>query len=531
MASRQSKTKVYKAAQAPELEHAKSISQSFESFQQSQLSATTSINYVHYQSEEEPQELMLRSRADITRLVILTSQRGWIDSIPGPDVSANNSIEVFFIYKDLVANPLMPAEQEKLQISAPSFEALATRLTLPSAFIFALSRHYLPNGRGFRQLKIDNDASPVYDCWYFIPVRVQMEPQAGIAEDERGAGQMNPFHKLHLPNARRNIFRSCIGVFTRVDPASKKVTVVTFDFMHGRWCKVAQEPQTRIAEVMKHQKSTDETSTRHCNGAFIHLVYISSSVRWWTNSLNSVNEQLIAYEMKLQSELDAAGVTPEATLTKLSRALHSISAHLHRYLSELKSLHGIVTDLIDFYDSMYSDKAGEDEDEALEKANRGFNQVLSQIEASLDFATELEKKTQNILDLLFNRIQINSDRLLVANGRAMEEILRAMRADTEVGRKMADASHQLAVEMKRDSIAMRTIAIITMAFLPAATFATVLSMPFFSDNPWLKEADRFWVWILLTVPATGGCFLFYRLWRKNSQRKVADEEEATSGGT
>uniref|UniRef100_A0A8H7NEL6 Uncharacterized protein n=1 Tax=Bionectria ochroleuca TaxID=29856 RepID=A0A8H7NEL6_BIOOC len=502
MASRQSKTKAYKAAQAPELEHAKSISQSFESFQQSQLSATTNINYVHYQSEGEPQELTLRSRTDITRL---------------PDVSANNSIEFFRARK--TAN-----------LSAKLRSAGHT--TYPSLGLHLCAFSPLsPNGRGFRQLKIDNDASQVFDCWYFIPVRVQMEPQAGVAEDERGAGQMNPFHKLHLPNARRNIFRSCIGVFTRVDPASKKVTVVTFDFMHGRWCKVAQEPQTRIAEVMKHQKSTDETSTRHCNGAFVHLVYISSAVRWWTNSLNSVNEQLIAYEMKLQSELDAAGVTPEATLTKLSRALHSISAHLHRYLSELKSLQGIVTDLIDFYASMYSDSEGEDEDEGLEKAKRGFNQVLSQIEASLDFATELEKKTQNILDLLFNRIQINSDRLLVANGRAMEEILRAMRADTDVGRKMADASHQLAVEMKRDSIAMRTIAIITMAFLPAATFATILSMPFFSDNPWLKEADRFWVWILFTVPATAGCFLFYRLWRKKSQRKVADEEEATSGGT
>lgn len=58
---------------------------------------------------------------------------------------------------------------------------------------------------------------------------------------------------------------------------------------------------------------------------------------------------------------------------------------------------------------------------------------------------------------LFNRIQINSDRLLVANGRAMQEILGAMQTDADLGRKMADASHQLALEMKRDSIAMRTV--------------------------------------------------------------------------
>jgi hypothetical protein len=56
-------------------------------------------------------------------------------------------------------------------------------------------------------------------------------------------------------------------------------------------------------------------------------------------------------------------------------------------------------------------------------------------------------------------MQINSDRLLVANGKAMQEILVAMQNDANIGRKIADASHQLALEMKRDSIAMRTVRI------------------------------------------------------------------------
>lgn len=59
--------------------------------------------------------------------------------------------------------------------------------------------------------------------------------------------------------------------------------------------------------------------------------------------------------------------------------------------------------------------------------------------------------------MLFNRMQINSDRLLVANGKAMQEILVAMQNDANLGRRIADASHQLALEMKRDSIAMRTV--------------------------------------------------------------------------
>lgn len=58
---------------------------------------------------------------------------------------------------------------------------------------------------------------------------------------------------------------------------------------------------------------------------------------------------------------------------------------------------------------------------------------------------------------MFNRIQINSDRLLVANGQAMQKILEAMEADANLGRAMAAASHTLSKEMKADSVAMKTV--------------------------------------------------------------------------
>lgn len=39
----------------------------------------------------------------------------------------------------------------------------------------------------------------------------------------------------------------------------------------------------------------------------------------------------------------------------------------------------------------------------------------------------------------------------------MQDILSAMQEDANVGRQMAKASHELAQEMKRDSVAMRTV--------------------------------------------------------------------------
>ncbi|KAM0329961.1 hypothetical protein ACHAQA_004129 [Verticillium albo-atrum] len=408
-----------------------------------------------------------------------------------------------FIYKYLVQNPLepVPDDANKLQISAASLESLVKHLTLPAAFIFALTRYYLPNGRGSRRLQ--HAGSTYFDSWYFLPVRVQVETDGANnpPADDNDSSQMNPFYKLYLPDVQRDIHRSCVGIFSRVDPVTKRFTFAAFDFMHGRWPKVALEPKVRIADVLKRHAQPDAHFGReHC----VHLVYLTSATKWWTNSLSSINEQLIAYERRLQVELDREGAAPEQVLTELNRALHSIAAHLQRYLSELKSLRGIVTDLSDDYSSIHEEEMEAGDMKGFEQATRGFAQVLSQVDAAQELAIELEKKTQNILALLFNRIQISSDRLLVANGQAMQAILRAMQQDASLAQRMASDSHKLAQEMKKDSIAMKTIAIVTMFFLPGATFATLLSMPFFSENKWMGQASQFWDQYSIAGPGVVG---------------------------
>lgn len=47
--------------------------------------------------------------------------------------------------------------------------------------------------------------------------------------------------------------------------------------------------------------------------------------------------------------------------------------------------------------------------------------------------------------------------MLFDNGQAMQAILRAMQEDTNISRQMAKESHVLAKEMKKDSVAMKTV--------------------------------------------------------------------------
>jgi hypothetical protein len=53
-------------------------------------------------------------------------------------------------------------------------------------------------------------------------------------------------------------------------------------------------------------------------------------------------------------------------------------------------------------------------------------------------------------------------------------------------------------------------------------------MPFFTQNPWLDDAARFWVWVVLTLPSTMLAFAFYIYWKRRGERgskKPKDGEE------
>ena len=81
-------------------------------------------------------------------------------------------------------------------------------------------------------------------------------------------------------------------------------------------------------------------------------------------------------------------------------------------------------------------------------------------------------------------------------------------------------SQVLAEDMKRDSISMKTIALLTLAFLPGTFFAALLATPFFTENLYLSNVNKMWIWVSLTLPVTATAFLFYILYRRKEERKM-----------
>lgn len=415
-----------------------------------------------------------------------------------------------------------PHDAAKLRISRRTLERVFAILDIPSDFVYALSRYYLPCGRGYCSIFSKGD-SVGSELWYILPLRMQVRctasPRCQITSNS-GSNQMDPFHHLHLPNQAVDIRGSLIALTFRYNKSCKSTSMLAVNFIDGRWPKTAQEPESKIKEVL----GDAEQFCLKSDPFFIQLIYLTSAMRLWTNALNSIHDQLIAYEIRLQNDEEVQPAT-SIPLQDTNRALHAIAAHLHRYASELKSLDDTIAAMIKYHRLVW-DYGSNTPGEAFQKVENGLHHIVSQLKAIKDFELELEKKIQNSLALLFNRIQLSNDRVMLANGAAMQAIMEATQEETKVSRSLAVKAHKLSESMRKDSLSMRTIAVCTMFFLPGTSFAAVLSMPFF-DNDWMKGPSRFWLWIVITIPSTvlAFAFYFYRQSRNDAKYKTGNAIE------
>jgi FtsH-binding integral membrane protein len=80
----------------------------------------------------------------------------------------------------------------------------------------------------------------------------------------------------------------------------------------------------------------------------------------------------------------------------------------------------------------------------------------------------------------------------------------------------ARASINLATASKRDSSSMKTVAVMTMAFLPATFFAALFAVPSLQwDQPTIIQST-FWVYWAFTLPVT---VLVFGVWFGITERK------------
>lgn len=358
---------------SPQVEHGKAIGQALDNFETSLLSQGTSVFTIR--ANRTTREIK-KGEVDYRELMTICRE----------NVPDQARYEFFFISRFLTKNvsESEPPNAHKLRISADALRLLASRYYMSPAFLLALSRFYLPNGRGFRRFE-GPDGKVTWNHWFFLPFRVQVpctDKQRSHATSTTGSNQMNPFHYLHLPDEEVDIRGSQIAVYVCHDGRNDATTVICFNFMDGRWPRVIEEPQSRISEALKYPNVPRDP-------ILVHLVLFTTVTRWWNHALHSVNEQLIAYEKRLQEDIDD-GSAANAFYNEISKALHAMAAHVHRYGTELDSLEDASTELTRVFAI-----DGRDSTSLV-----GIEQAKSQLKATNAFVREQEKKIQNVLALV-----------------------------------------------------------------------------------------------------------------------------------
>jgi len=102
---------------------------------------------------------------------------------------------------------------------------------------------------------------------------------------------MNPSNYLHLPHPEVDIRGSKIAVYYLFNASLKHASVLVINFQDGRWKKVVEEPILRLRDIYRGCDNKDFGR----DPFHLQTAVFSSVLRWWSNSLNSFNDQLIAY--------------------------------------------------------------------------------------------------------------------------------------------------------------------------------------------------------------------------------------------
>lgn len=420
-----------------------------------------------------------------------------------------------------------PKDRKRLRISGRVFRWLLAGFDASPSLVSSLINAEILTGLGSRVFT-DGNGDSVFTCWYTLPVRTAvpcLDEEGAHALSTAGSNQMDPNGYLHLGDIAHDIRVSRIGVYARCDKSSCRMLFV--DFQDGRLHELANEPFDKIRELSKHSSLGSGEDHILPN---VHAALFSSSTRWWSHALTQLKIQLIYHQIRL---LEESGQTPKsheldldssARHLELKKTLHSVMSHLQRYKTELQVTRNIVVDLQTKL-SQYFNDMGKPDPRDIERFVENLHMVAKHISALEAFIQELETKTGTIMELLSEVVKWRNDVLLVNNGILVQKLLKSSRMQTKSSQGMMEESHQMAKDMRKDSVSMKTIALLTMAFLPATSFAAVLSMPFFNQEAWLSDPAKIWLWVVLTIPTTAlSAFVYFLFTRKELKRNAQSSQ-------
>ncbi|KAH6892444.1 hypothetical protein B0T10DRAFT_605179 [Thelonectria olida] len=380
----------------------------------------------------------------------------------------------------LSISKILPEEDQwRFRIRPTVLRHLTASYHIPTAFVASIARSYGLCGTSFRR-----QSQHHWDYWCLLPMRVSIDCMSGPAaraNSAAGSNQMDAFNYIHL------------------------------------------EGEAQVERSLGCRSATEQDDSP----CFVLLIYTAFILRRWNSVLLCFCQEVVAHGKRLQQDISNETENFIDDSKTLNVSLHIMAAHLHRYKTELRRIGMVLSDRRTHREAM-TDSSGSEETKEnessfpeIDRELQKIEQLDSQLTAMSNFSDEVEKKVQNILALVsqegimihYSVYHPDGTKLFIqiqaVNDKTLQAILNASQQETRISQRLSLASHMLSKSMKRDSIAMKTIAIMTLLFLPGATLAAVFAMPFFAENDSLSKPSQIWVWAVVTVICTLFAFCGY----------------------
>ncbi|RMZ34411.1 hypothetical protein D0859_01419 [Hortaea werneckii] len=140
----------------------------------------------------------------------------------------------------------------------------------------------------------------------------------------------------------------------------------------------------------------------------------------------------------------------------------------------------------------------------------------------------LPRRIKNQSKAISNHIIQRDNKLNIQLAESNKRIAEESRRDNLLNLEMAAATAQVAEETRQDSAAMKTIAIVTLTFLPGTAVASFFSMTMFQwpfDNENSIASPYTWVYFVVTVPLTLMVYAAWHFWLRYSQTRYKKTHE------
>ncbi|KAJ9616514.1 hypothetical protein H2200_000233 [Cladophialophora chaetospira] len=142
------------------------------------------------------------------------------------------------------------------------------------------------------------------------------------------------------------------------------------------------------------------------------------------------------------------------------------------------------------------------------KASAELKNVFGYVEQRLqaiveDSEEDLRHISRQLASVLSIMAQAQQE-LSIEIARAQSRLAEDSRKDQAISLEIAEASKRIAEDTKRDGTSMKTLAVVTLVYLPATAVSSILAMPLFNWNAkgGAVVNPRFWIYVVLAVPLT-----------------------------